>query len=71
MEGFKRDRDTKIEVHRRGVAGERRCLNDPSIIALASDEAVDLHLPWFDINDAESISNFIEQKFLKGGLSDD
>jgi molybdopterin-guanine dinucleotide biosynthesis protein B len=69
VEGFKRERYPKIEVHRRGVSGEWGYLNDPSVIALASDEAVDLPIPRFDLNDAAGLSNLIEQSFLKGGVS--
>lgn len=69
VEGFKRDHYPKIEVHRRGVSKELLCVSDPSVIALASDDAAPLRisapdLPILDINDAEGISNLIEGKFL-------
>ena len=74
VEGFKRDQYPKIEVHRGGVSKELLCLNDPSVIALASDEAPRLRipapdlpmldLPILDRNDAEGISNLIEEIFL-------
>lgn len=67
VEGFKRDRYPKIEVHRGGVSGEVRSLNDPSVIAIASDDSHNVHIPGFDINDAEGISIFIEKKILKQG----
>lgn len=76
VEGFKRDQYPKIEVHRGGVSKELLCLNDPSVIALASDEAPRLRIsgipgipapdiPILDLNDAEGISNLIEERFLK------
>ncbi len=69
VEGFKRDHYPKIEVHRRGVSKELLCLSDPSVIALASDEAASLRIPVpdipiLDINDADGISNLIEGNFL-------
>ena len=74
VEGFKRDQYPKIEVYRRGVSKELLCLNDPSVIALASDEAARLRIrvpgipapdiPILDLNDAEGISSLIEEKFL-------
>lgn len=65
VEGFKKDKYPKIEVHRKGVSGELRCINDPSVIALASDDSPDVQIPRFDINNAEGIADFIEQRFLK------
>ncbi len=75
VEGYKKDTYPKIEVHRGGDVGELRCLSDPSVIALASDNSPDLHIPRFDINDVDGVSNFIIQRFLyyntfnnKGGI---
>lgn len=65
VEGFKKDKYPKIEVHRGGVSAELRCLTDPSVIALASNDSHNVHIPLFDINDAEGISSFIEKKILK------
>ncbi len=64
VEGFKKDRYPKIEVYRKGISAELRCINDPSIIALATDDLPDVRIPVFGINDAESIAEFIEQTFL-------
>lgn len=65
VEGFKRDKYPKIEVHRTGVSGDLRCTNDPSVVALASDGTHEVDIPVFDINNAEEIAGFIEQRFLK------
>lgn len=67
VEGFKKDKYPKIEVYRKGVSGDLRCINDPSIIALASDDSPDVSIPVFDINDAEGITGFIEKMILKNG----
>ena len=64
VEGFKRDSYPKIEVSRNGSSHDLRCLNDPSIIAVASDKLLNLHIPSFEINDAEGIASFIEKSFL-------
>lgn len=64
VEGFKKDKYPKIEVHRKGVSRELRCINDPSIIALASDDSPDVSIPVFDINNAENLTDFIKQMFL-------
>ncbi len=64
VEGFKKDSYPKIEVNRNGTHPDLRCLNDPSIIALAADRHYDLAIPVFDINDAEGITSFIEMTFL-------
>ena len=66
VEGFKRDSYPKIEVSRNGIGNDLRCLNDPSIIAVASDKLLNLTIPVFDINDAEGITGFIEKTFLQG-----
>src|SRR3989304_2704892 len=65
VEGVKRDSYSKIEVSRNGNGNDLRCLNDPSIIAVASDKLLNLTIPAFDINDAEGITSFIEMKFLQ------
>lgn len=65
VEGFKRDKYPKIEVHRGGVSGEFRCLDDPSVVALASDGPADVPVPRYDINDAEGVADFIEKRFLQ------
>lgn len=65
VEGFKRDSYPKIEVNRNGSGHDLRCLNDPSIIAVASDKLLNLPIPSFDLNDAEGITGFIEKRFLQ------
>lgn len=68
-EGFKKNRCLpKIEVHRKERSGTLLCRgdeNDPSLIAVASDEQLELDVPIFDINDFMGISGFIEERFLK------
>ncbi len=60
IEGFKRDRHAKIEVHR--AANNKPLLHgdDRQIVAIAADVALDgLDIPIFGLDDAAGITNFI------------
>ena len=62
-EGFKGDSLHKIEVFRSGVSGALPlCITDPSVIALVSSSPVNVAIPRFDWNDAESVADFITAK---------
>ncbi|HEY6871855.1 MAG TPA: molybdopterin-guanine dinucleotide biosynthesis protein B [Geobacteraceae bacterium] len=66
-EGFKKSDLPKIEVHRKERSSTLLCRgeeNDPGLIAVASDEPLQLDVPVFDINDAASVAGFIERRFL-------
>jgi len=68
-EGFKKNAYPKIEVHRKERSDTLLCrgeANDPMLLAVASDEALDLDVPVFDINDPEGICSLIENRFLDG-----
>lgn len=68
-EGFKKSDLPKIEVHRRERSETLLCRgaeNDPTLIAVASDESLVLDVPLFDLNDAAAVARFIEKRFLKG-----
>lgn len=70
-EGYKKAKNPKIEVIRRGVKGSKGqrvksvCTGDEYLIAYATDAKVKTKLPCFDINNAKSIAAFIEKRFLK------
>ncbi len=69
-EGFKKNSFPKIEVHRSQRSDRLLCrgeAHDPQLIAVASDETLELDVPVFDINDIEAISDFIESRFLSAG----
>ena len=66
VEGFKQARLPKIEVHRREVNEELACRGDEYLLAVASDEPVDASVPWFSLEDARGIADFLENRFLKG-----
>ena len=61
VEGFKTDAYPKIELHRAGLERPLLCLDDESIVAVASDEPVPAvtHIPVMDLNQADEISEFI------------
>ncbi len=67
-EGFKRSNRPKIEVHRKERSPTLLCRgeeHDPTLFAVASDEPLEIDVPFFDINDAFGICNLIESRFLK------
>lgn len=62
VEGYKREGHDKLEIRREGgKRGENLSLNDPHIVAVASDmDQSNETLPVFDIDDIIAISDFIE-----------
>ncbi len=66
VEGFKRERFPKIELHRPILGKPLLFPEDPSIIAIATDAdpAVEPWIPKLDINDPERILHFILEEFL-------
>jgi len=69
VEGFKHGDHPKIEVHRRGISGDLLCRGkkkDPHLVAVVSDEDMDIDVPLFDPGDAEGVCDLIEKKFLGG-----
>jgi molybdopterin-guanine dinucleotide biosynthesis protein MobB len=66
-EGFRQSDLPKIEVHRKERGTTLLCRgeeHDPGLIAVASDEPLELDVPVFDIDDAAGIADFIESTFL-------
>jgi molybdopterin-guanine dinucleotide biosynthesis protein B len=59
VEGFKRAPIPKIEVHRREVGEPLLFPDDPHIVAIATDAEIDTPLPQLDINDPQSVADFI------------
>lgn len=69
-EGFKAGSLPKIEVHRAGQGDSLLCRgerHDPTLIAVASDELLELDVPMLDLNDPPAVARFVEQCFLGGG----
>lgn len=63
VEGYKRESHKKIETRRREARDTRPLsLEDPSILAVASDSALPHEtLPVFEIDDVPAIADFIER----------
>jgi molybdopterin-guanine dinucleotide biosynthesis protein B len=61
VEGFKRDRHPKIEVHRTANAKPLLYPGDRSIVAIASDVVPpDLTIPRYDLDDTEGIADVVQ-----------
>jgi molybdopterin-guanine dinucleotide biosynthesis protein B len=67
VEGFKAERFPKIELHRSVLKHPLLYPNDPDIIAIASDYALETpdYLVQLDINQPEMIAAFILNDFMK------
>lgn len=66
-EGFKQGGLPKIEVHRSAYNRALLCRgdgNDPLLVAVASDEPLQLDVPVLDLNDPAGVATFVEQRFL-------
>ena len=59
IEGYKRDRHPKVEAFRAETGNALIAPGDPTIRAVASDVALDLDRPVFDLNDTSAIAEFI------------
>ncbi|BCS51868.1 molybdopterin-guanine dinucleotide biosynthesis protein B [Geobacter sp. SVR] len=67
-EGFKKSSMPKIELHRKERSSRLLCRGDEfdaTLVAVASDEQLDLDVPVLDLNDPPQVADFIEQSFLK------
>ncbi|MCB2359086.1 molybdopterin-guanine dinucleotide biosynthesis protein B [Clostridium estertheticum] len=69
IEGYKDNNFPKIEVHRKDVDSNLLCTNPKfefsQIIALATDEDINVNIPLLNLNDVNSICNFIESKLIE------
>jgi molybdopterin-guanine dinucleotide biosynthesis protein B/molybdopterin-guanine dinucleotide biosynthesis protein len=67
-EGFKKSSLPKIEAHRQELGQpllSRGAQHDPCLIAVASNTALQLDVPCFDLNDTTRLADFIAERFLK------
>ena len=66
-EGFKKSGLPKIEVHRQERSATLICRgveNDPSLIAVASDEPLQLDVPVLDLNNPAQVADFVEKHII-------
>ncbi len=59
IEGYKRDAHPKIEAYRAATNGTLLAHDDPTILAVASDCALDVARPVMDLNATRAIADFI------------
>ena len=64
-EGFKQERTPKIEVLRLAVSDRLLCLDDPMLLAVATDATIDLPVPVLRLDDPEAVADFIENRVIK------
>lgn len=67
-EGFKKSGLPKIEVHRQERSATLLCRgeeHDPSLLAVASDEPLDLDVPVLDLNKPSEVADFVEKRIIK------
>jgi molybdopterin-guanine dinucleotide biosynthesis protein MobB len=70
-EGFKQSGLPKIEVYRAACGNKllsRGETDDPTLLAVATDSALDLDVPLLDLNDPVAVADFVEQRFLAVGV---
>lgn len=68
VEGFKPEAVPKIEVFRPSLGQPLLAIEDPAIVAVATDDpgAVPLDLPLLDINQPMEVARFLVERFLQG-----
>ena len=62
-EGFTQDKAPKIEVHRKGFDTDLLCTKE-ELLAIATDEKVDMDVPQYSPDDARGLVDLIEKRFL-------
>jgi len=61
IEGFKREPHTKIEVHRAANAKPLLFPDDPGVVGIATDTAVETSLPTAHLDDIEAIAVMLQR----------
>ncbi|HEX7415597.1 MAG TPA: molybdopterin-guanine dinucleotide biosynthesis protein B [Smithellaceae bacterium] len=64
-EGYKGNPFPKIEVFRSELKRTLLCKKEDNLLAIAANIKLDIGVPCFDINDAQSLVDLIENTFLK------
>jgi|TARA_B100000768_G_C11214511_1_gene347530 molybdopterin-guanine dinucleotide biosynthesis protein B len=59
IEGWKRDSHPKVEAWRAETGNPLIAPNDPTILAVASDTALEIDRPVFDLDDTAAVATFI------------
>ncbi len=61
IEGFKTYPHPKMEVYRAEVGKPMLCGDDPSIVAIATTNDLDVNVPRIDLEDIEGVADFVIQ----------
>jgi len=62
-EGFKQDKVPKIEVHRKEPGSDLVC-EQQELLAIVTDEALELDIPQYSADDTHALVDLIEGKYL-------
>lgn len=62
IEGYKREPHSKIEAYRAKAGNPLIAPEDETVRAIASDVPIDIDRPVFDLDDTESITDFVLQE---------
>jgi molybdopterin-guanine dinucleotide biosynthesis protein B len=64
LEGYKRSAVPKIEIYRPEVSGDTPvCRDDPNLIAMVTDQRVDMEVPQFARDDIDGLAHFLVRHF--------
>ncbi len=63
-EGYKAGDKPKIEVHRKALNRPLLCRPE-ELLAVATDEPLDIDVPCFDLDDITGLADLIEERFLR------
>ncbi|MEA1935533.1 MAG: molybdopterin-guanine dinucleotide biosynthesis protein B [Thermodesulfobacteriota bacterium] len=64
-EGYKGNPHPKIEVSRAEMKQGLLCTKEDNLIAIVSDQRLNIGVPCLDINDVSGLVDIIEERFLK------
>jgi molybdopterin-guanine dinucleotide biosynthesis protein B len=62
-EGFKQDKVPKIEVHRREIGSDLVC-EPEELLAIVTDEALELDVPQYPADNTQSLIDMIEERYF-------
>jgi molybdopterin-guanine dinucleotide biosynthesis protein MobB len=68
VEGFKKSKTPKIEVHQKGLGDDLLC-SPEELSAIVTDESLDTDIPQLPWGDTVTVADFIEKNFVLKGPS--